>query len=218
MAVSLYRVIKNSVCTWRLQYSTQLMSWRWPSENTFGTWTVLYWTRPSRTQFGVSINVWRLAGDHLNITCNFLYCNHQVHRDFLITLYLLLKVRGILDGLWLFVAQVSSIFDCVSWKSHYYRHWTMQRARFWMTIVWLQRWKLWNRRQQTLARRWRRRTKWSLKSKLSRSSTCLCHRYVAISPQAIWLCGFWSFCSGVVEDAVILGCDTVWQGSQVLMF
>jgi hypothetical protein len=34
----------------------------------------------------VSINVWRLAGDTLNITCNFLYCN-QVHRDFLITLY-----------------------------------------------------------------------------------------------------------------------------------
>jgi hypothetical protein len=36
----------------------------------------------------VSINVWRLAGDSLNITCNFLCCNHQVHRDFLITLYL----------------------------------------------------------------------------------------------------------------------------------
>jgi hypothetical protein len=35
----------------------------------------------------VSVNVWRLAGDTLNITCNFLYCNHQVHRDFLITLY-----------------------------------------------------------------------------------------------------------------------------------
>jgi hypothetical protein len=33
------------------------------------------------------MNVWRLAGDTLNITCNFLYCNHQVHRDFLITLY-----------------------------------------------------------------------------------------------------------------------------------
>jgi hypothetical protein len=27
------------------------------------------------------------GGGHLNITCNFLYCNHQVHRDFLITLY-----------------------------------------------------------------------------------------------------------------------------------
>jgi hypothetical protein len=37
-------------------------------------------------QFGVSINVWRLAGDTLNITCNFLYCNHQAHRDVLITL------------------------------------------------------------------------------------------------------------------------------------
>jgi hypothetical protein len=36
----------------------------------------------------VSVNVWRLAGDTLNITCNFLYCNHQVHRDFLITLYM----------------------------------------------------------------------------------------------------------------------------------
>jgi hypothetical protein len=35
----------------------------------------------------VSINVWRLARYTLNNTCNFLYCNHQVHRDFLITLY-----------------------------------------------------------------------------------------------------------------------------------
>jgi hypothetical protein len=24
----------------------------------------------------------------VNITCNFLYCNHQVHRDFLITVYI----------------------------------------------------------------------------------------------------------------------------------
>ena len=67
---------------------TQGMSWRWPSQNTFGMWTVLYWTRSSRTQFGVSINVWRLAGDTLNITCNFLYCNHHMHRDFLITLHI----------------------------------------------------------------------------------------------------------------------------------
>jgi hypothetical protein len=48
---------------------------------------MLYWTLSSRTQFGVSINVWRLARDTLNITCNFLYCNHQVHWEFLITLY-----------------------------------------------------------------------------------------------------------------------------------
>ena len=48
---------------------------------------MLYRTRSSKTQFGVSINVWRLAANTLNITCNFLYCNHQVHRDLLITLY-----------------------------------------------------------------------------------------------------------------------------------
>jgi hypothetical protein len=68
---------------------TQLIIWIWPSQNTFGMWTVLYWTRSSRTQFGVSINVWRLAGDTLNLTCNFLYFYHQVHRDFLFTLYLI---------------------------------------------------------------------------------------------------------------------------------
>jgi hypothetical protein len=65
----------------------QSLTWRWPSQNTFGMWTVLYWTRSSRTQFGVSINVCRLAGDTLNITSNFLYCNHQVYTDVLITLY-----------------------------------------------------------------------------------------------------------------------------------
>jgi len=36
----------------------------------------------------VPIDVWRLAGDTLNITCNFLYCNLQVDRDFLITMYI----------------------------------------------------------------------------------------------------------------------------------
>jgi hypothetical protein len=38
----------------------------------------------------VSINAWRLAGDTLNITCDLLWCNHKVHREFLITLYLYL--------------------------------------------------------------------------------------------------------------------------------
>jgi hypothetical protein len=34
-------------------------------------------------QFGVLINFWRLAGDSLNITCNLLYCYHQVRRIFI---------------------------------------------------------------------------------------------------------------------------------------
>jgi len=37
----------KSLWTWQLQY-TQLMSWRWPSQNTSGMWTVLYWTRSSK--------------------------------------------------------------------------------------------------------------------------------------------------------------------------
>jgi hypothetical protein len=40
----------------------------------------------------VLINVWRLAGDTLNITCNFLYCNHQVHRYVLNTLYNVISI------------------------------------------------------------------------------------------------------------------------------
>jgi hypothetical protein len=28
------------------------------------------------------LDIWRLAGDTLNITCNFRYCNRQVHRLF----------------------------------------------------------------------------------------------------------------------------------------
>jgi hypothetical protein len=61
---------------------TQLMIWRWPSQNTFRMWTVLYWTQSLRTQFDVSINVWRLTGDSLNITCNFMYCNQRCIETF----------------------------------------------------------------------------------------------------------------------------------------
>jgi hypothetical protein len=76
----------KSLCApvrWKIQsirtILTQFISWRWPSQNTFGMCTM-----SSRTQFSVSIFVWR---DTLNIPSNFLYCNHQVHRDSLITLY-----------------------------------------------------------------------------------------------------------------------------------
>jgi len=77
---------------------TKFISWRWLSQNTIRMWTVLYWTRSSRTHFGVSINVWRLAGDKLNITWNFMYCKHQVHREFVITLYINNRSLEILVG------------------------------------------------------------------------------------------------------------------------
>jgi hypothetical protein len=58
-----------------------------------------------------SINVWKLAGDTLNITCNFLYCNHQVHRDFLITLYFLMYIIMLLFCLNLSLSQVVSFLQ-----------------------------------------------------------------------------------------------------------
>jgi len=33
------------------------------------------------------------VGETLDITCDFPYCNHQVHRDFLITLYMGMKLE-----------------------------------------------------------------------------------------------------------------------------
>jgi hypothetical protein len=85
----LCRVIKMLLCTWGTMknsvYSNNphtIDDLKMTIVDTFGMLTVLYWTRSSRTQFGVLINEWRLAGDTLNITWKFLYCNHQVHRDF----------------------------------------------------------------------------------------------------------------------------------------
>jgi hypothetical protein len=86
---------------------THFMCWRWPSQNTFRMCSVLYWTRSSRTQFDVSINVGRVAGETLNITCNFLYCYHQVHENFLITLYINSRRLGLLLGLITFIAHTT---------------------------------------------------------------------------------------------------------------
>jgi hypothetical protein len=97
--------------------STKLMIWRWTPQNTFGMWIMLYWTRSSRTQFSVSIDVWRLLGHTWNITRNFLYCNHQVHRDFLITLYIY-NIR------FLFILTETDIMDYL-----------LISARFWVNVV-----------------------------------------------------------------------------------
>jgi hypothetical protein len=43
------------VCTPDDYSTVELMIWRWPEQNKFVLWTVLYWTRSSRTQFGVTI-------------------------------------------------------------------------------------------------------------------------------------------------------------------
>jgi hypothetical protein len=77
----IYRLIK-SLCA-PDDYSTKTRKNRWPSQNTFGMWTVLYWTRSSRILFGVSINVCRLAGTLWTLLVTLCVV---IIRDFLITL------------------------------------------------------------------------------------------------------------------------------------
>jgi hypothetical protein len=103
-------------------------------QNTFGMWTVLYWTRSSRTQFGVSPNVWRLAGNTLNITCNFLCCNHQVHRDFLITLYKYVEFWYLNPvQLWLFSF---SFLQTAWWWPYCPKHVVDRMRDKWKCFVW----------------------------------------------------------------------------------
>jgi len=64
------RVIRKSLCTWRLQYKKHA-NIHYCKQFQSPTMTVLYWTRSLRTQLGVSINVWRLAGDTLNLLVTF---------------------------------------------------------------------------------------------------------------------------------------------------
>jgi hypothetical protein len=89
-----YRVIKKSLCTWWLQYKNTQKYFKQFQSLTMITLLELGITDSVSVSL-VSINVWRLAGDTLNITCNFLYCNHQVHRDFLFTLYNLFLLNRI---------------------------------------------------------------------------------------------------------------------------
>jgi hypothetical protein len=103
-------------------------------QNTFGMWTVLYRTRSSRTQFGVSINVWRMAGDTLNTTCNFLHCNHQVHRDFLITLYIYVEFWNLNPvQLWLFSF---SLFQTAWWWPYCPEQVVDRMTDRWKCFVW----------------------------------------------------------------------------------
>jgi hypothetical protein len=126
--IYIYRVIKKFQCIRTIP--TQLMIKRWTSQNTFGMRTVLYWTRSSRTQFGVSINVWRLVGDTLNITCNFPYCNHHVHRDFLIILYYKLKICN-----WICQIAKHNAWCCIITAFHLIKSFAFNLVTLWVVQV-----------------------------------------------------------------------------------
>ena len=98
-----YKMIKIFLCTWRLEY--KLSVFEHPHTIDELKMAITEYIRnvdcailntALRTQFSVSINVWRVAGDTLNITCIFPYCNYQVHRDFMITLYINIRRLEIL--------------------------------------------------------------------------------------------------------------------------
>jgi hypothetical protein len=63
---------------------------------------------------------WRSAAKqsdwHLNITCNFLYCDHQVHGDFLITLYMGTVVGYLVSGYIDVSRSVLPTFNIALWQ------------------------------------------------------------------------------------------------------
>jgi hypothetical protein len=81
----LYRVIKKSMCTWWLQYRRlQVMFKVYPAS------LQAFIDAPNcvledRVQYSM-VHIPNVFCDG-NLFCVFLYCNHQMHRDFLITLY-----------------------------------------------------------------------------------------------------------------------------------
>jgi hypothetical protein len=83
----IYRVIKKSLCTWWLQYRKLQVMFRVSpaSLQTFiGTRLTLTPSVIPNCNYVILVSDWNF----LKYFCVFFYCNHQVHRDFLITLYI----------------------------------------------------------------------------------------------------------------------------------
>jgi len=69
LKIVLYSIWYHHTCRWPSGAQERPPTVVMIPDTTLRMWTVLYWTQSSRTHFGVSINVWRLAGDTLHITC-----------------------------------------------------------------------------------------------------------------------------------------------------
>jgi hypothetical protein len=82
-----YRVIRKSLCTWWLQYGKLQVIFK-VSPSSLQTFINTRLTLPPsvipNSNYVIMVSDWNC----LKYFCVFLYCNHQVHRDFLITLYL----------------------------------------------------------------------------------------------------------------------------------
>jgi hypothetical protein len=90
LSVLKYRVIKKSLCTCWLQYRKLQVMYLAQSDclaaNRQGQGDTRLTLTPSvipNSNYVIMVSDW----NSLKYLCLFLYCNHQVHRDFLITLY-----------------------------------------------------------------------------------------------------------------------------------
>jgi hypothetical protein len=96
--IGTYRVIKKSLCTWRLQLSQHtsfLPQYLAQSDclaaDRQGQGDTRLTLTPSfipNSNYVIMVSDWNC----LKYFCVFMYCNHQVHRDFLITLYIYIYI------------------------------------------------------------------------------------------------------------------------------
>jgi hypothetical protein len=94
ISVTTYRV---NLCTWCLQYrKLQVMFVVPASHQTLDTRLTLTSYVIPNSKYVIMVSDWNC----LKYFCVFLYCNHQVHRDFLITLYYTLV--GMIPSLWIY--------------------------------------------------------------------------------------------------------------------
>jgi hypothetical protein len=97
----LYRVIKTYLCTWWLQYTSFLSHYLAQSyclaADRQGQGDTRHSLTPSvipNSNYVIMVSDWNC----LKYFCVFLYCNHQVHREFLITLYNGVVMKGRTNG------------------------------------------------------------------------------------------------------------------------
>jgi hypothetical protein len=88
----IYRMVKKSLCTWWLQYRKLQVMFKVSPADRQGQGDTRLTLTPyviPNSNYVIVVSDWNC----LKYFCVFFYCNHQVHRDFLITLYIRRKIQ-----------------------------------------------------------------------------------------------------------------------------
>jgi hypothetical protein len=137
MYVYVYRVIKKSLCTWWLHYRKfQVMylaqSHSFAADHQEQGDTRLTQVRSDISNYVIMVSDWNC----LKYCCLFLYCNHQVHRDYLIVYT------------HVYVPALEVLHPLCSWSGY----WTASRTLlnvYCVYITWGARWRSWLRQCPT---------------------------------------------------------------------